>query len=357
LVGKYIVDNRSFFTSITSVIYVMIVSGIVSPHISLVVLSSEGLLWVSLLTLGFMLARSYSSILHAKLYNMFSARITGLIGLLLLIVCYISYSSLPPITYPLVKLLEGFAAGLFWPLMQSLLVIGVRNSVRSRFLSIYFLIGNISGFLGYQIGSLIYIYLGSHMIINMGILLLILYLIIYFVISPSSIGNGIYRDRKSLSITGILGEAGRLKLIVFLTILVGGINGLLKDYLFAYTRLLTGFSEPILRNYWSITGYTGLVLSILFTHLYEGMGYRRFVLWSSTIFTLSITLLIFVNDPVLVFSIIVLAMLGTRILRPLLRGIASSKASRPENGIAIVNSLANISAGIVPFIIGLISIM
>ena len=92
-----------------------------------------------------MLARSYSSLLHARLYRSPTPKLTGVLALGLLIVCYALYTLLPPITYPLI----------------SLLVHKVDRQWGSRALSIHFLVGNLARYAGYQVGSVIYVYLLS----------------------------------------------------------------------------------------------------------------------------------------------------------------------------------------------------
>ncbi|ABN70679.1 major facilitator superfamily MFS_1 [Staphylothermus marinus F1] len=355
MVFGVIVDGRSFYTAVLSVVVVMIVSGIVSPHISIKVLEANGLLWVSLLTLGFMSARAFSSILHAELYELLSARVTGSIGLGFILLSYILYSISPPILYPAIKLLEGFSAGLFWPLMQTLLVVGVDKNWRSRWLSIYFLVGNISGYAGYQIGSLIIQFWGSDKILYTGIIIGLIYLLLYIIISPSTRYS--VEKRGKISFKTILWETRRIPALIPLVFLVGGVNGLLKDYLFAYAKVLTGYSEAVLRNYWSIAGYIGLTLSILFSHMLEAQGHTKTVLVISITAILSVIILPITTNPVIVFTIITLCIIGTRTLRPILRGLASNKTSKPEIGIALINSLANISAGITPFLIALVSII
>ncbi len=356
MIDRKIIDARSFFSAMLSVIIVMIAVGIVSPHINLKVLKDLGLFWVSLLTLGFMIARSYSSLLHASLYELLSPRITGVIGLGLIILCYTMYMFLPTFLYPLVRLLEGFASGLFWPLMQSLLMNGVSSNWRSRMMSIYFLIGNISGFVGYQVGSLIIYFLGKNLLVYSGILILIVYTIIYALIAPSGKTRYTSKNAKT-SLSTILSETRYIKSLVPIIFLVGGVNGLMKDYLFAYLKIITGYEEAELRNYWSIIGYAGLFLSIIASHIQESLQKTKTILLIFTVFTTSVIFLPFTKDPVLVFIILVLTIVGTRTLRPILRGLASNMTSRPEIGIALVNSLSNIAAGTIPFIIGLFSLI
>lgn len=337
-----------------SVIVVMIISGIVSPHISIKVLESSGLLWVSLLTLGFMSARAFSSLLHAELYELLSARITGALGLGFILLSYVLYSITPPIVYPVIKLLEGFSAGLFWPLMQTLLVVGVDRNWRSRWMSMYFLLGNISGYIGYQLGSLIISLWGLKSILYSGIMIGITYLLAYIVISPPIRYKAEKREIIGLKI--MIRETSRIPALVPLILLVGGVNGLMKDYLFAYAKLLTGFDEASLRIYWSIAGYIGLIISILFSHMHEALGYTKAVIAVSIASILSVMLLPIIRAPMIVFAVITLCIIGTRTIRPILRGLASNKTLKPEVGIALVNSLSNISAGLSPFIIALLSL-
>jgi len=51
-----------------------------------------------------------------------------------------------------------------------------------------------------------------------------------------------------------VGEVRYVRPLVPLFFIVGEVNGLLKDYLFAYVKLITGYDEPILRTFWSIVG-------------------------------------------------------------------------------------------------------
>ncbi len=354
ILGSIIVDWRGFISGFLSVVVVMVAQGIVAPHINLRVLEDLGLLWVSLLTLGFMLARSLSSLIHALFYEVLSARITGFIGLVLLIICYVSYTSLPSITYPLIRVLEGFASGLFWPLMQTLVAKSVVEGWRSRMLSIYFLIGNVSGYLGYLAGAAIYVFMGPGRIVYMGLLILIVYVFIYLVASPTEKFMVIKGSKPGLG--DVLDQSSRIRELIPLIILVGGVNGLMKDYLFAYVKTVTNYSEPVLRSYWSIIGYVGLILSIIFSHIYEAMHREKPVLIISTLLTLQVITLLFTNNPLAILLSLSLVVVGTRTLRPLLRGVAATRTSRPEYGIALVNSLSNIFAGLTPFIVALASI-
>ncbi len=335
-----------------SVVYVMVLTGIVTPHISLEVLEKHGLLWVSLLTLGFMLARSFASLIHAPLYQKYSARTTGGLGLGLLITSYYLYSIVPPLYYPALQLLTGFSSGLFWPLMQSLLARGLKPQWRSRGFSIYFLLGAIAGYAGYQLGSLIYVTLGPDKLYVIGYTAGYLYLLIYILISPSE--RLIVKRKAGGTLTQGLRD---LKTLIPLIMLVGGVNGLLKDYLFAYVKFITGYDEPMVRNLWSIAGYTGLLMGYIASHIQEKYGREREVLLAGTFMIVTPILLPLTNNPYIVVLVIALTITGSRILRPVIRGIASNKTSEPETAIAIVNSLSNISAAITPPIIALLTAM
>ncbi len=346
-----IVDHRGFYTSMVSVVYVMVLTGIVSPHISIEALGEAGLFWVSLLTLGFMTARSIASLLHASLYIRYSARFVGSIGLALLFTSYYLYSIVSPIYYPLIQLLTGFASGLFWPMMQSLLAISVSREWRSRGFSIYFMAGAIAGYFGYQAGSLIYSFLGPDYIYIVSYVLGIIYLLIYIVVSPGY--RIVFEKKDSHGLELFKKGFSRLGYIVPLTIYVGGVNGLLKDYLIAYVKSITGYDEPHVRFLWSIAGYSGLVIGYIASYLQERRGYGREVVLLGTLLLSTVFFIPFTSDPLLLITIIASIMVGARILRPVIRGIASNKAGEPEIGVAIVNSLSNISAGLTPFIVGL----
>ncbi|MET1160469.1 MAG: MFS transporter [Thermoprotei archaeon] len=348
-----VVDKQAFYTSVVSVVYVMIVSGIVNPHISIEVYYEKGLLWVALLTLGFMLARSLASLVHAPLYQKYTARVVGSIGLFLLITSFFLYSIVKPLYYPLVQIVTGFSAGIFWPLMQSLLAYGIAPNWRSRGFSLYFILGSIAGYAGYQLGSLIYVLLGPEFLYIVGYASGYVYLLLYIAIAPAK-QPGKPRG-EVLSLKDVLKTSRKLTDIIPLIILVGGINGLLKDYLLAYTVHVTGYSEPTIRNIWSIAGYVGLLLSYLAAHVMEKHSREREILLLGTLMCLSPILLAIITESLVVILAVALAIAGTRILRPILRGIASNRVEQPETSIAVVNSFSNISASLIPLLVALVT--
>ena len=95
----------------------------------------------------------------------------------------------------------------------------------------------------------------------------------------------------------------------------------------------------------------------MISHLHEALGKTRLVLITSTVFTLSVTALAFVRKLILVCTALSLTIIGTRTLRPMLRGMASNLTRRPETGIALVNSLSNMAAELMPFAVGLVSLV
>lgn len=352
---RSITDKRAFATSMVSVVLLMIIVGVVTPHLSIKVLENEGLFWVSLLTLAFMVARALASITHASLYRVLSARFLGVAGLLAIVASYALYAVSPTVAYPAIKLLEGFAAGLFWPLMQTLIVDSVDPRWRSRWMSIYFITGNVAGYAGYVIGSLVYSFLGAGLIVWAGVGAGMVFLGIYAAIAPGRRVS--FERRPSPGLREVFADMGRIWPYVPVILLVGSVNGLLKDYLFAYTKEVTGMDEPTLRNYWSMAGYAGLALSYVLAHVQEGMGKRRPVLALSTALVASSSLMLIARDPVTVFAILTATTVGLRVIRPILRGVVSNAASRPENGIALVNAFSNIAAGAAPVIVALLAVL
>ncbi len=347
------VDNaRAFASAMLSVAVVPVITGIVSPHVSIKVLEAQGLVWVSLLTLAYMSSRAVASIIHAGLYRVLSAKYLGLLGLLLITSSYALYASMPESTYPVIKLLEGFAAGIFWPLMQTLVVDSVKPEWRSRWMSIYFIIGSLSLYVGFQVGSLIISVAGRGTVVWAGTVLCIAYAVIYLLVAP-------YRSFRTeparrVPVIAALSELRKVTPYLPVILLVGSVNGLMKDYLFAYTKRVTGMNEVQLRNYWSLAGYAGLVLSYLLAHMQEVMGKTREVLIISSALVASASLMIVVSDPAAVFAILTATTVGLRVIRPVLRGVVSNAVSKPEHGIAIVNAFSNIAAGASPLLIALI---
>lgn len=329
----------------------MIAIGIISPHISLRTLEYMGLIGVALLTLGFMAARSIASFIHAPLMEKYTSRIIGGLGLALIVTTYMLYMILPPITYPAIKLIEGLASGLFWPLMQSLVVRSVAPNWRSRWTSIYFILGSIAGYAGVVAGSLIITLIGKDYIMLVGFGIGLGYLPVYCLVAPS---EKIASDKKKPGLLDSLSEAGRLGRILPIIMLLGGVSGLSKDYLFSYAKLLTGFSETTLRMYWSMVGYLGMALSLLFSYIFEATRHSRIAVATGLLFLSAIVLVPFVREPISFFIIVSLTLVGSRILRPIIRAWASNTASEPEKGIAVVNGFANIAAGLVPLVVALI---
>ncbi len=350
---RSVTDRRAFATSMVSVVVLMIVVGVVTPHLSIKVLENEGLVWVSLLTLAYMVARAFASIAHAALYRALSARSLGIAGLSMIVGSYALYALSPTVLYPAIKLLEGFAAGLFWPLMQTLIVDSVDPGWRSRWMSMYFIVGAVAGYVGYAVGSLVYSLLGPGLIIWVGVGSGAVFIVAYAAMAP---GRRIsLRKGRSPKFREVFSDFGRVWPYMPIVLLVGGVNGLMKDYLFAYTKEVTGMDEPTLRNYWTLIGFAGLALSYLLAHVQEGMGKTRAVLGLSTALVASASMMLVARDPVTVFAVLTATTVGLRVIRPVLRGVVSNAASRPEHGIALVNAFSNIAAGSVPVIVALLS--
>lgn len=346
-----ITDRRSFATSMVGVVVLMVIVGVVTPHLSIKVLENEGLLWVSLLTLAYMAARAFASIAHAALYRALSARYLGLAGLSVIVGSYALYAFSPTLLYPVIKLMEGFAAGLFWPLMQTLIVDSVEPRWRSRWMSIYFIAGAVAGYIGYAVGSLVYTLLGPDLIIWFGVGAGIMFIAAYTVMAPGKRVS--LRKGPSPGFREVFADLGRVWPYVPIILLVGGVNGLMKDYLFAYTKGVTGMDEPTLRNYWTMIGFAGLALSYLLAYVQEEMGMTRLVLALSTTLVASASLMLVARNPVTVFAVLTATTVGLRVVRPVLRGVVSNAASRPEHGIALVNAFSNIAAGAAPVIVAL----
>jgi len=350
---RSVVDRRALATSMASVVSLMVIVNVVAPHLSIRVLESEGLFWVSLLTLAYMAARATASITHAALYRVLSTRGLGTASLATIVGSYTLYAVSPPATYPAIKLVEGFAAGIFWPLMQTLIVDSVDPRWRSRWMSVYFIAGAVAGYSGYMVGSALYTYLGPARMIWAGVVAGAMFTVFFAVIAP---GKAItVKGKASSGFKAVFTDLGRVWHYIPIILLVGGVNGLMKDYLFAYTKQITGMDEPTLRNYWSLAGYAGLALSYVLAHVQEVMGKTRVVLAISTALVASASLMAVASDPAAVFAVLTATTVGLRVIRPILRGVVANAASRPEHGIALVNAFSNIAAGTAPVIVALAS--
>ncbi len=348
---------RGLFTpgyvyALIAVVYVMIVNSIVYPHITFETYAFLNIVYVSLLTTGFMLARSVGSLLFIPLTTRTRLYIYMPLILFIQAMIIVFYMESPVDYYVYIKLLEGLTAGLFWPLIQAITASSLPIDWRNRGISLYFIVGNIAGYLGVYLGGIIYTYYGATTIYYTGITLLLLFTVfttIYFYKYRDQI-TYTTKTGKRQGLKNYLRTMSSIKTLLILAVIVGGLNGLLKDYLIAHVYRSIGGAEYTARTYWTSSGYIGLLLSYILSYTVDKTKNTMILFYSTYMIPLSLIIISLGTNPLYLVTGIALAIAGTRIVRPIIRGVASTKASVGES-IALINSFSNIGAAIIPLAI------
>jgi len=343
---------RNFIIALLIGIFGMIVYGFIRPYIVFRSFEVYGLLAVASLTAGFMLARAFSSLYSGLLISSRGYGFTGSCGLFLLAIAYYVYTMVPVNVYPIVRVLEGFASGLLWPSIQALVVSSVPSNWRARGLSIYFVLGSVAYYFSVWIASPLRHIIGYNGLFTASILIIIgmaiVYGIIMWKVKPSySIGKtefSIYYKlfRKTIDLIPI-------------AIVMGGVGGLSLDYLLAYARGISGFNRDLARLYWSYAGYLGLILSLLFSYLADRYGGEKINYGIAYIVSISLIAIAIPTNPLVLYSLLSLPMIGNRIFRPVIRSTMVSRTSEKELAVTYTNMLTNIGAAIVTLSIALIN--
>ncbi len=327
----------------------MIVVGFIRPYIVFHTLEEQGIVFVACLTAGFMFARALTSLYTGLFIKSRGYCFTGTIGLVLWTSVLYLYLITPSNLYPLIRVVEGFSAGMLWPTMQALVVHSIPSSWKTRGLSIYFIVGNVSYNFGVWFGGLVKAWAGVYGLFYSSIVLVTVLILVYSLATKglyvnsslySNVDLGLYRDvfKKTVDLLPI-------------AIVVGGIAGLSLDYLLAYAKELSGFSYETARLFWSYAGYLGLALSLLVSYVadkYGGVGISYSVAYIVSISLLAISTPL---NPILLYTLLSIPVMGTRVFRPVIRGVAIERVGDRELGITYTNTLMNLGAGIAPLIV------
>ena len=343
---------RNFIIALLIGIFGMIVYGFIRPYIVFRSFEEYGLLAVASLTAGFMLARAFSSLYSGLLISSKGYGFTGSYGLFLLAIAYYVYTVVPVNVYPIVRILEGFASGLLWPSIQALVVSSVPSNWRARGLSIYFVLGSVAYYFSVWIASPLRHVIGYNGLFTASILIIIgmaiVYGIIMWKVKPSySIGKTefyIYYKlfRKTIDLVPI-------------AIVMGGVGGLSLDYLLAYARGISDFSRDLARLYWSYAGYLGLALSLIFSYMADKYGGEKINYGIAYIVFVSLMVISMPSNPLLLYSLLSLPMIGNRVFKPVIRSTMASRVDKKELAITYTNMLTNIGAAVVTLSIAVIN--
>lgn len=352
-----VLSNKGYMTAIYIVIMGMTVLGFIRPLVVFSVLRSQGLLHVSLLTVGFMLSRGISSLYTSLMIKRYGYRVSGFIALTLWCTSIITYLYTPTHIYPLVRVLEGFSAGLLWPLMQSLVSISIPREYSSRAISLYFIAGSLSYNIGVWIGGFIEKYWGKELLYLTALIMLTTMMISYSVTSLNyNVSTEWYiRERKvKTPVSRVLSEIAN---IIPLIIIVGGLSGLSIDYILAYVKSVSEHSDFTVRTLWSYTGYIALIVGYILSHILDKYPSKIIPYTISYITVLSLALLSLRLPLELIYLLTILPRMCSFTFKPIIRGFTVKISSDPVIVVALVNSLSNVSAALTPLIIVLIDML
>lgn len=345
-------EPKNFITALLIGVLGMIVYGFIRPYIVFRSFEEYGLLAVASLTAGFMLARAFSSLYSGLLISSKGYGFTGSSGLFLLAITYYVYTVVPVNIYPIVRIIEGFASGLLWPSIQALVVSSVPSNWRARGLSIYFVLGSIAYYFSVWVASPIRYIIGYNGLFITSISIIICMAVIYGLI--------MWKVKPSYSV-------GKIKFSIYyklfrkttdlipVAVVMGGVGGLSLDYLLAYARDISGFNRDLARLYWSYAGYLGLMLSLFFSYLADKYGGEKINYGVAYIVSISLIAIAIPTNPLVLYSLLSLPMIGNRIFKPVIRSTMVSRTYEKELAITYTNMLTNIGAAIVTLSIALIN--
>ena len=342
---------RNYLVALAASVTGMIVVGFIRPYIVFKTLGEQGLLVVASLTTGFMLARAFSSLYTGIWVKNKGFRYTGVSGLVLWALSLYLYTLIPSSLYPLNRILEGFSAGLLWPTMQMLVVESLPSSWRAKGLSIYFVIGSIAYNFSIWLGGLLKPVIGAMGLFTLSFLLLAGYIVFYILalIEPRSRSSG----QAIVKLGDYSRLLGKIKDLIPLILVVGGISGLSLDYLLAYAKNISGFSSELARTYWSYAGYLGLALSLLLSHLADKYGGDRINYGVAYMVSLAIMLISMPLPPIILYTLVSLPLLGSKIFKPIIRSSIVGRTGEKELGVTITNTISNLGAAFMPLLVAL----
>ena len=345
---------KYYLFSLVMCILGMIAQGLVRPSIVFNAYEEYGLLMVSFLTAAFMFSRAFSSSYGGILVLSRGYRLVISIGSLMIGFTITAYMVFPPSLYPLIRVVEGFSAGLLWPLIQSLITATVPKDWRARALSLYFVLGSLSYNLGIFMGGVISGIYGIEVLF---------YTAFFMMVAMAFIGFSCTRDVRPVvggrryGFKDYIVFSRRIADLVPIIFIVGGVSGLSLDYLLAYSRGVTGISREMARFYWSYAGYLGLILSLVISYIADKWGGEKINYWIGVGVSISLIMISFPLPPIILYSLLSLPVIGSKIFKPIIRSTVAGRTDMPEISVALINSLSNIGAGFAPLIVTAINML
>jgi len=300
---------------------------------------------IGLITTAFFIFRALGATLSANIKNKKLIVTLGFFGFAFCLTVYnISNTYLPII---LTKPLEGFLAGLTWPLIQLLVGVFAAEKWKITCMTIYFMMGRI----GIQAGSILYGLINSIALsLFLASILMLISAFPVFKIYQSD-KEGHKEKQKAEVKEKIILQTSPIYLAAFAT----GFNmGLVMELTLFYLNTVKNLSEAQTSILYGIAGLSTLFIPVIkgyFADVYS----RRLIVSLSL---LSVTLGGFVFSLEFVRGFLVLVPLiiyitGLATLQSLVRGLAIL-SKNPQKAIGYTNASGNIGAAISPIIGGLL---
>ena len=308
------------------------------------------MLAVSLVSMSFVLARAFSSVLGGFMLEK-GKKLVYLGGFAMM------GNALAVQLYPLtsswlqvfgIKLLNGFLNGISWPMAQFVLAVTTPKEIRARVTAVYFFFGSIASLLGnyvyaytVNLGLAGQMWISSAFFVLTGLIMLLSYYLLYGEITPrrKKTSNG---ERPSLNPRRILIIASLMAIIVAFT------SG---EITYVYVSEALGLSRERTAVLLGWTGFLSALLSYFVSWLADVRSEAMMVRLTALLAGISPILASIKTAPT-VFLGIFLALFAFQSFRPISRKVLASY-HRSSLAIGGVNGLQNISTFVGGMLFGL----
>ncbi|WP_297470684.1 MFS transporter [Thermococcus sp.] len=308
------------------------------------------MLAVSLVSMSFVLARAFSSVLGGFMLEK-GKKLVYLGGFAMM------GNALAVQLYPLtsswlqvfgIKLLNGFLNGISWPMAQFVLAVTTPKEIRARVTAVYFFFGSIASLLGnyvyaytVNLGLTRQMWISSAFFVLTGLIMLLSYYLLYGEITPrrKKTSNG---ERPSLNPRRILIIASLMAIIVAFT------SG---EITYVYVSEALGLSRERTAVLLGWTGFLSALLSYFVSWLADVRSEAMMVRLTALLAGISPILASIKTAPT-VFLGIFLALFAFQSFRPISRKVLASY-HRSSLAIGGVNGLQNISTFVGGMLFGL----
>jgi len=298
------------------------------------------MLTVSLVSMSFVLARAFSSVLGGLMVERGKKLVylgaVAMMGNALAVQLYPLTSTWIQVAG--IKLLNGFLNGLSWPMAQFVLAVTTPKGIRTRVTAVYFFFGSIASLLGnYVYAYTIGLGLGGQMWISSvffvltGFIMLISYYILYSLITPKrkKTSDG---EKPSLNPRRVLIIASLMAVIIAFT------SG---EITYVYVSETLGMDRATTATLIGWAGFLAAMLSYFASWMADVGSERRTIALTATLAAISPILAAIKTAPT-VFLGIFLALFAFQSFRPVSRKVLASY-HRSSLAIGGLNGVQNIS--------------